>query len=79
LDGEKTFDMKFQVPVKPAQVILNAWSNGDPTWSGKMPVGGRAYQYVQWIELLYGFTDGTSCERVYSVNESPVVGKVVRL
>jgi hypothetical protein len=79
VDGEKTFDMTFQVPTRPAQVILNAWSNGDDTWSGKMPVGGRAYQYVQWIELLYGVTGEASCSRVCSVDLSPVVGKAVRL
>ena len=77
LDGEQTFDMTFQVPEKPAQVILNAWSNGDDGWTGKMPVGGRAYQYVQWIELLYDVTDAGSCPRVCSVDESPVVGKAV--
>lgn len=71
--------MTFQVPVKPAQVILNAWSNGDPTWSGKMPFGGLAYQYVQWIEPLYGVTDGASCERVCSIDESSVVGSAVLL
>ena len=79
LDGEKTFDMTFQVPTKPAQVILNAWSNGDEWWTGEMVVGGRAYQYVQWIELLYDVTDEATCERVCSVDDSPVIGKAVRL
>ena len=79
VDGEQTFDMTFQVPTQPAQVILNVWSNGDEGWTGKMPVGGRAYQYVQWIELLYDVVDGASCERVCSVDESPVVGRAVRL
>jgi len=79
VDGEQTFDMTFQVPTQPAQVILNVWSNGDEGWTGKMPVGGRAYQYVQWIELLYDVVDGASCERVCSVDESPMVGRAVRL
>ena len=29
VDGEKTSSMTFQVPTKPAQVVLNAWSDGD--------------------------------------------------
>jgi hypothetical protein len=77
VDGEKTFDMTFQVPTKPAQVVLNAWSNGDEGWTGEMTVGGRAYQYVQWIELLWGVVEGGECGRVCSVDESPVIGKAV--
>lgn len=44
-----------------------------------MPFGGLAYQYVQWIEPLYGVTDGASCERVCSIDESSVVGSAVLL
>ncbi|KAI9146970.1 Beta-glucanase [Paramyrothecium foliicola] len=79
VDGQEIFEMTFQAPTKPAQVHLNAWSNGDEYWSGKMPVGGRAYQYIQWIELLYDVTDKASCPRVCSVDASPQVGKAVRV
>jgi hypothetical protein len=41
--------------------------------------GGRAYQYMQWIELLWGVVKGSECGRVCSVDKSPVVGKAVRL
>jgi hypothetical protein len=79
VDGEETFDMTFQVPVKPAQVLLNVWSNGDEGWTGKMPVGGKAYQYVQWIELLYGVTEEGECKRLCSVDLSPEIGRAVRV
>jgi hypothetical protein len=49
-------------------------------WTKEMTVGGgRAYQYVQWIELLWGVVKGSECGRVCSIDKSPVVGKAVRL
>jgi hypothetical protein len=38
--------------------------------------GGRAYQYVQWIELLWDVVEGSECRRV---DESPVIRKAGRL
>jgi beta-glucanase (GH16 family) len=79
LDGEQTFAMSFQAPVDPAQMVFNAWSDGSPGWTGEMPVGGAAYQQIQWIEVLYDVTDKASCPRVCSVDKSPVLGKPVRV
>jgi hypothetical protein len=52
VDGEETFDVDFQVPTNLAWVGLNACRNGDKGWTGGTTVGGRAYQYIQWIEPL---------------------------
>lgn len=68
----------FQAPRDPSIVLLNAWSDGGE-WTDKMPEGGEAYQNVQWIEILYNVADKASCNKVCSVDKSPVVGKPVLL
>lgn len=51
----------FPVPRDPAQLVFNAWSDGEE-WTGKMPVDGKAYQHIQWIEILHGEANKDSCE-----------------
>ncbi|KAG9252511.1 concanavalin A-like lectin/glucanase domain-containing protein [Emericellopsis atlantica] len=68
LNGDETFSMTFQVPTDPSRIVFNAWSNGDPEWSGLMPVGGAAYQHIQWIELAYNVVDAGSCSNVCNVD-----------
>ncbi|KAI9147474.1 Concanavalin A-like lectin/glucanase, subgroup [Paramyrothecium foliicola] len=78
-DGQETFAMAFQVPKDPSQIVFNAWSDGKPGWTGLMPVGGAAYQDIQWIEILANVTTQESCPRVCSVDLSPELGKPVRI
>ncbi|KAH7126376.1 concanavalin A-like lectin/glucanase domain-containing protein [Dactylonectria estremocensis] len=76
VDGLQTAVNSFQVPVDPASLMWNAWSNGN-TWTGKMDVGGVAYQQIQWIEVLYGPADAGSCQKVCSIDETAELGKPV--
>ena len=38
-------------------------------WTGEMTVRRRDYQYMQWIELLWGIVKGSECGRVCSVDQ----------
>ncbi|KAM5361530.1 hypothetical protein ACJZ2D_013038 [Fusarium nematophilum] len=78
VNGKQTWANDFQVPRDPATLTFNAWSDGGD-WTGKMPVGGVAYQQIQWIEILYGSADEGTCKRVCSVDETSEVGKPVRV
>lgn len=75
-NGIETHTQTFQAPRDPSQIILNTWSDGG-VWTEQMPKGGEAYQNVQWVELLYDVT--ARCDRVCSIDKSPVRGKAVLL
>ncbi|KAI5467966.1 concanavalin A-like lectin/glucanase domain-containing protein [Mariannaea sp. PMI_226] len=78
VDGQQTAKNSFQVPKDASTLVFNAWSNG-ADWTGTMPVGGIAYQEIQWIEILYGSADKSTCSRVCSVDETSELGKPVRV
>jgi hypothetical protein len=66
LDGKEVLSTTFQAPVDPAQVIFNAWSDGNE-WSGLMPKGGEAFLQIRWIELVYNIADERSCDTLCKV------------
>ncbi|KAJ4263463.1 hypothetical protein NW762_006282 [Fusarium torreyae] len=70
VNDKENWRNSFQVPRDPAQLSFNAWSDGKD-WTGTLPVGGAAYQQIQWIEILHGRTDADSCSRVCSVDGEP--------
>ncbi|KAK7433332.1 hypothetical protein QQZ08_000271 [Neonectria magnoliae] len=78
VDGHETAVNSFQVPKDPAALMFNAWSNGKD-WTGTMPVGGVAYQQIQWVEILYGAADQASCQKVCSIDESTEIGTPVQV
>jgi hypothetical protein len=78
-DGKQTASNSFQVPRDPAQLMFNAWSTGDDGWTGLMPVNGKAYQQIQWIEILHGKASKATCNRICSVDRTSVIGKPVRV
>lgn len=71
VDGQELHAQSFQAPVDPAQVVLNAWSDGKE-WTGVMKEGGQAFQDVQWIEIAYDVTNQGSCSNVCSVDDGAV-------
>ncbi|KAB5558543.1 glycoside hydrolase family 16 protein [Coniochaeta sp. 2T2.1] len=88
VDGAQTANISFQVPRDPAQVILNAWSDGGG-WSGNMTLGGAAYMQIQWVEMVYNSTEKAQerregegekgCRAVCSVDETSKTGQPVML
>jgi hypothetical protein len=60
VDGEKTLSMTFQVPTKPAQVVLNAWSDGDEGWTGEMTVGGGRVSMCSGLSCFGMLSRGVS-------------------
>jgi hypothetical protein len=54
-DGQEVASIEFQTPKDPAQIILNAWSDGG-SWSGNMSLNGAAYMQIQWIDMVYNVT-----------------------
>jgi beta-glucanase (GH16 family) len=55
VQGQEVASIEFQTPKDPAQIILNAWSDGG-SWSGNMSVDGAAYMQIQWIDMAYNAT-----------------------
>ncbi|RKU42854.1 hypothetical protein DL546_002679 [Coniochaeta pulveracea] len=86
VNGRQTAQIAFQVPRDPAQVVLNAWSDGGQ-WTGKMSVHDAAYFQIQWLEMVFNSTtvekrDGegqAGCKAVCSIDETPQTGKPVML
>ncbi|KAF5662451.1 xyloglucan endo-transglycosylase [Fusarium circinatum] len=54
-NGQEVASIEFQTPKDPAQIILNAWSDGG-SWSGNMSLNGAAYMQIQWIDMVYNVT-----------------------
>jgi hypothetical protein len=86
MNGRQTAQIAFQVPRDPAQVVLNAWSDGGQ-WTGNMSVHDAAYFQIQWLEMIFNSTalekraaDGQSgCRAICSVDETPQTGRPVML
>lgn len=78
VDGKQAATIAFQVPRDPATLTFNAWSDG-LDWTGEMPAGGEAWQQIQWIEILANPSSKESCSRVCSVDNTPTIGKPVRV
>ncbi|RGP67772.1 hypothetical protein FLONG3_8391 [Fusarium longipes] len=55
VQGQEMASIEFQTPKDPAQIILNAWSDGG-SWSGNMSLGDAAYMQIQWIDMVYNTT-----------------------
>ncbi|KAL3588510.1 hypothetical protein FPOAC2_10667 [Fusarium poae] len=55
VQGQEVASIEFQTPKDPAQIILNAWSDGG-SWSGNMSLGDSAYMQIQWIDMVYNAT-----------------------
>ncbi|KAM0292622.1 hypothetical protein ACHAO9_002937 [Fusarium lateritium] len=55
VQGQEVASIEFQTPKDPAQIILNAWSDGG-SWSGNMSVDGAAYMQIQWVDMVYNAT-----------------------
>ncbi|KAH7252425.1 putative xylanase 3 [Fusarium tricinctum] len=62
VQGQEVASIEFQTPKDPAQIILNAWSDGG-SWSGNMSVGSAAYMQIQWIDMVYNATKGNEDKR----------------
>lgn len=54
-NGQEVASIEFRTPKDPAQIILNAWSDGG-SWSGNMSLNGAAYMQIQWIDMVYNVT-----------------------
>ncbi|KAF4343023.1 xyloglucan endo-transglycosylase [Fusarium beomiforme] len=61
-DGQEVASIEFQTPKDPAQIILNAWSDGG-SWSGNMSLDGAAYMQIQWIDMVYNVTRSNEDKR----------------
>ncbi|KAF4496533.1 xyloglucan endo-transglycosylase [Fusarium agapanthi] len=55
-NDQEVASIEFQTPKDPAQIILNAWSDGG-SWSGNMSLNGAAYMQIQWIDMVYNVTE----------------------
>ncbi|KIL84222.1 hypothetical protein FAVG1_12458 [Fusarium avenaceum] len=73
VQGQEVASIEFQTPKDPAQIILNAWSDGG-SWSGNMSVGGAAYMQIQWIDMVYNTTKENEDKR--SLNGQVLEGDV---
>ncbi|KAI1212954.1 glycoside hydrolase family 16 protein [Annulohypoxylon truncatum] len=62
IDGDQVASISFQTPHDPSMVLFNAWSDGG-SWTGNMSVATEARLQVQWIELVYNTTGGSSQKR----------------
>ncbi|KAL4726330.1 hypothetical protein ACLX1H_007010 [Fusarium chlamydosporum] len=62
VQGQEVASIEFQTPKDPAQIILNAWSDGG-SWSGNMSLGDAAYMQVQWIDMVYNVTKDNEDKR----------------
>lgn len=52
INGQSVANISFHAPERPAQLILNMWSNGG-SWTGNMSIGNAAYLQIQWIQIAY--------------------------
>jgi hypothetical protein len=61
VDGIQTNTTTLQVPVPepPSGIYIDMWG-ANSSWVGRMPVGGEAMFDVQWIELLFNTSIGSS-------------------
>jgi hypothetical protein len=86
VNGQQTVKIAFQVPRDPAQVVLNAWSDGGQ-WSGNMSVHDAAYFQIQWLEMIFNSTavekratnGQAACKAICSIDETPQTGRPVML
>ncbi|GKU01307.1 xylanase 3 [Fusarium langsethiae] len=62
VQGQEVASIEFQTPKDPAQIILNAWSDGG-SWSGNMSLGDSAYMQIQWIDMVYNTTKDNKDKR----------------
>ncbi|KAJ4010524.1 hypothetical protein NW766_008395 [Fusarium irregulare] len=62
VQGQEVASIEYQTPKDPAQIILNAWSDGG-SWSGNMSLGDAAYMQIQWIEMVYNVTKDNEDKR----------------
>jgi beta-glucanase (GH16 family) len=62
VQGQEVASIEFQTPKDPAQIILNAWSDGG-SWSGNMSLGDAAYMQIQWIDMVYNTTQDNEDKR----------------
>ncbi|KAF5722294.1 xyloglucan endo-transglycosylase [Fusarium mundagurra] len=67
-NGQEVASIEFQTPKDPAQVILNAWSDGG-SWSGNMSLNGAAYMQIQWIDMVYNVTKDNEEKRSFDVEQ----------
>jgi hypothetical protein len=67
INGQSVANISFHAPERPAQLILNIWSNGG-SWTGNMSVGNAAYLQIQWIEIGYNTSNEKSQKR-YAASE----------
>ncbi|EKJ78121.1 hypothetical protein NXS19_011606 [Fusarium pseudograminearum] len=67
VQGEEVASIEFQKPKDPAQIILNAWSDGG-SWSGNMSLGDAAYMQIQWIDMVYNTTKDSEDKRSLDVD-----------
>ncbi|KAH7171928.1 concanavalin A-like lectin/glucanase domain-containing protein [Fusarium sp. MPI-SDFR-AT-0072] len=63
-NGQEVASIEFQTPKDPAQIILNAWSDGG-SWSGNMSLNGAAYMQIQWIDMVYNVTKDNEEKRSF--------------
>lgn len=63
-NGQEVASIEFQTPKDPAQIILNAWSDGG-SWSGNMSLNGAAYMHIQWIDMVYNVTKDNEEKRSF--------------
>ena len=62
VQGQEITSIGFQTPKDPAQIILNAQSDGG-SWSGNMSLGDAAYMQIKWIEMVYNVTKDNEDKR----------------
>ncbi|KAI1037086.1 hypothetical protein LB503_008963 [Fusarium chuoi] len=63
-NGQEVASIEYQTPKDPAQIILNAWSDGG-SWSGNMSLNGAAYMQIQWIDMVYNVTKDNEEKRSF--------------
>ncbi|KAH6645379.1 concanavalin A-like lectin/glucanase domain-containing protein [Truncatella angustata] len=66
VNGEQNGQLEHEVAQVPSYLIFNMWSWGNNEWEQEMDVGGTAYLDVQYIEIAYNTSGGssTSCSNI---------------
>lgn len=75
VNGESVANISFHAPDRPAQILINMWSNGG-SWTGNMSIGDVTYLQIQWIQIAYNTSDNKPPQKRHVESTSPQVRDV---
>ncbi|KAF8149494.1 concanavalin A-like lectin/glucanase [Crassisporium funariophilum] len=66
IDGKKVTEITDNVPTDAGPWMWNAWSNGDPCWSGPPPTAD-SFTQIQSIDIYIGYTETVSGDGICQI------------